>query len=174
MNILFLGDSLVEYHDWAERLPGHRVANLGIAGESVQGLLSRVIRIGEVFPEADMIFIMTGINNIAMGDLDITGYYKVILDKLRARYSGADLYIHSLLPAAVDFISPQDVLDVNHALRSLAQEQAATYIDLHSRFTDAQGAAIREYLVDDGVHVSRAGYDVWACLIAEIVESRQT
>ena len=59
MDILFLGDSLIEYFDWNERLPGHNIVNLGIAGESVQGLLSRVMKISETSQNAEMIFIMT-------------------------------------------------------------------------------------------------------------------
>jgi lysophospholipase L1-like esterase len=70
MNILFLGHSLIEFFDWQKRFPAHTVRNLGVAGESVEGLLSRLDGIIKTYPEADLIFIMTGINNIAMEDFD--------------------------------------------------------------------------------------------------------
>ncbi len=86
MNILFVGDSLIEYLDWQERFPDHTVTNLGVAGESVQGLLSRIIVIKEVCSEADFIFIMSGINNVAMGDNDFIDFYKVIIESYHSLY----------------------------------------------------------------------------------------
>jgi len=36
--ILFIGDSLTEFFDWQKRFPGHKVVNLGSAGETVETL----------------------------------------------------------------------------------------------------------------------------------------
>ena len=37
MNILFVGDSLIEYLDWQERFPDHTVMNLGAAENRCRG-----------------------------------------------------------------------------------------------------------------------------------------
>ncbi len=105
MKILFLGDSLIEYFDWQERFPDHEIANYGIAGESVEGLFSRLSRVKEVWTDTDMIFIMTGINNVAMGDFEFLDSYRNIIDKLSLFYPKARIFINSLLPSIVDFIS---------------------------------------------------------------------
>ena len=162
MNILFLGDSLIEYFDWQERFPEHNVGNYGVAGESVGGLLSRVVKINEVFPSADRIFIMSGINNVAMDDLEFMEFYRDILEKLEASYSDAKIYIHSLLPTLTTFISNESVREINHEIEKLAREFGVEYVDMYSRFVDTGGSPIKEYLLDDGVHISRTGYDVWA------------
>lgn len=169
MNILFLGDSLIEYFDWQGRFPGHNVVNQGIAGESVGGLLSRIAGVKDICPKADLIFIMTGINNIAMDDHDFLGAYKETLDKLLSFYSGPDIYIHSLLPALVDFIPDGSIHQVNDSLRKLAEDERVTYLDIHSRFIDTRGRAIKEYLLEDGVHVSNTGYAVWSKAVEEII-----
>lgn len=173
MNILLLGDSLIESFDWKDRLPQHNVANLGIAGESVEGLLSRVVKIRDAFPEADIIFIMTGINNVAMGDLDFFDFYKVIIEKLTSFYPDAKVYIHSLLPAAVSFISKDSIIKTNESLKELAWSQGVEYVDIHNRFVDTKGNAIKEYLMDDGVHISRAGYDVWSNVVEGIIDAQR-
>ncbi len=172
MNILLLGDSLIEYFDWQERFPEHSIANLGIAGESAGGLLSRVEKLTEAYPEADLVFIMTGTNNIAMDDLNFIDIYKVILEKLAVFYTGAGIYIHSLLPADVSFIPDSSVVSVNDSLMKLSQETGIEYVDLYSRFKDPGGRLIREYLVDDGIHISGAGYDVWARVIEGIIAGK--
>ncbi len=170
MNLLFLGDSLIEYFDWQDRFPAHKVANLGEAGESVGGLLSRIVKLKDAIPGADAIFIMSGINNVAMDDEDFINFYIVILEKLASFYPGAVIHIHSLLPTLIDFISPDSIHRVNKALKELASEMSVHYVDLHSRFVDPSGKTIKEYLLPDGIHLSREGYHVWAQVVEGILQ----
>jgi lysophospholipase L1-like esterase len=173
MKLLFLGDSLIEYFDWQKRFPEHKVANLGIAGEPVEGLLSRVVRVRSICPEADMIFIMSGINNVATGDTEFVEFYRVIIEKLSSAYPGAKIFIFSLLPVLMDFISNESVCQVNESLRKLALDVSAEYLDIYSRFVDTKGRPVREYLLDDGVHLSRTGYDVWSKVVEQELDKRR-
>jgi len=174
MKILFLGDSLIEYFDWAGRFPEHQVANLGIAGESVQGLLSRVVKILSAHSDIDMIFIMSGINNLAMGDTEFINFYRVIVEKLSFVYRRADIYVQSLLPTLVEFISVESILDANRGLEQMSRELDVHYLDVYSRFVDPSGRPVKEYILDDGVHVSGTGYDVWARAVEEVINSPRT
>jgi lysophospholipase L1-like esterase len=171
MKLLFAGDSLIEYYDWQERFRDHKVANFGLAGESVQGLLGRIVKFPELFPEADMIFLMSGINNVAMGDTGFIGFYHVIVEKLLAAYPGSSVYVHSLLPVAVDFIDNGMIIDVNESLKKMAVELDVNFVDLHRRYALGDGSFVKEYLLDDGVHLSRAGYEVWASVVEGILKS---
>jgi lysophospholipase L1-like esterase len=172
MKILFLGDSLIEYFDWKGRFPDHQAENLGVAGESVQGLLSRIVKILPDHSDIDLIFIMTGINNLAMDDTEFFNFYRVIIEKLSFVYLRADIYVQSLLPVLVEFISDESIIDANNELEKLSREMDVHYLDIHTKFIDTVGRPIKEYLLDDGVHVSRAGYDVWAKIVEEIINSR--
>lgn len=169
MNILFVGDSLIEYLDWQERFPDHTVMNLGAAGESVQGLLSRTVIIKEICSEADLIFIMSGINNVAMGDNDFIDVYKVIIEKLSILYPDARIFINSLLPVSVDFISNELIQRTNEFLKILADKMNVFYLDIYRKFIDTKGMPIREYLLEDGVHLSRTGYAVWSRVIGNAI-----
>lgn len=169
MNLLFAGDSLIEFFDWQARFPGHTVANFGRAGESVQGLLGRAVKFPDLFPHADMVFLMSGINNLAMEDAGFTDFYRIIVERLRSAYPDARLHVHSLLPVAVDFIDNASIITTNTALRQMASESGATYVDLYKRFVLGNGSLIREYLLDDGVHLSKAGYDVWCLAVEELI-----
>ena len=173
MNLLFIGDSLIEYFDWLKRFPDHRVFNLGVAGESVEGLLSRVLKIKEDVPEADMIFIMSGINNAAMGDLEFPEFYMVIFEKISSAYPDAKIFVCSLLPTTVDFISDESILQANKSMKEFSKKAGLEYLDIYSRFVDTKGMAIKEYLLDDGIHVSTHGYNVWAKATEEIIETAE-
>ena len=172
MNILFLGDSLIEYFDWQQRFPDHRIGDFGNAGESVQGLLSRIMMIGETFADADMVFIMSGINNMAMGDDDFLGFYKVIIEKLKAAYPSAVIVANSLLPVNMEYIKNETIDEVNKALQTLANETGIEHLNIHDRFVDTKGRVIKEYLLDDGVHISNEGYKVWSRAVEEIINLR--
>ena len=172
MRLLFLGDSLIEYFDWQYRFQDHNVENLGIAGESVEGLLSRVVRMKDAGTAADMIFIMSGINNVAMGDVEFIDFYRIILEKLSSAYPNAKICITSLLPVLADFISNESICHVNDSLKKLALEMNTGYLDIHSRFVDTEGRPVREYVLVDGVHLSEAGYEVWSNLVEQVIDGR--
>jgi lysophospholipase L1-like esterase len=173
MNILFLGDSLIEYFDWQARFPGHRIGNFGIAGESVQGLLSRVMNIKESFSDAGMAIVMSGINNIAMGDDDFIRFYRLVIERLQSSYPEAHIMACSLLPVNMDFISNDTIIRVNKALYELVKETGIEWLNIFERFIDTRGGVITEYLLEDGVHVSNEGYAVWSKAVDEIINKFQ-
>ncbi len=160
--LTFIGDSLTEYYDWQQRFPGHRVTNLGVAGETVEGLLRRMEMIRPRIGSPDIIFLMTGINNIAMEQYDIMGAYREVVSRLASWLSSTKIVVQSLLPVRLDWINNSVIKDINRHLKQTAGEFSAEYLDVYSLFTDSAGHAQREYLLDDGVHLSDKGYEVWA------------
>ncbi len=172
MNILFLGHSLIEFFDWQARFPEHNVANLGVAGESVGGLLLRLESAIRKYPFADLIFIMTGINDIALDDYDFFNEYREIIKRLRTAYPETRIYVNSLLPVLVDFISNDSIRNVNNSLKKLAIDAGVEYLDIYRIFVDKDGSPVKDYLLDDGVHLSNKGYAVWSGEIERIIKSQ--
>ncbi len=169
MKILFIGHSMIEFFDWQKRFPAHSVSNLGVAGETVEGLLSRINGIIEKYAAADLIFIMTGLNNVAMEDFEFFDFFRIIIKNLSAAYPEAKIYINSLLPVDVEFISNASIKDVNRMLRDIAGKEGAEFLDMYSLFVDTNGRARKEYLLDDGVHLGKKGYDIWSDALENII-----
>ena len=163
--IAFIGDSLTEYFDWQSRFPEYDVMNLGIAGETVEGLLGRIDRIISSIKNPDCIFIMTGINNIAMEDFDIFESYKKIVSELSSKFKDAVIVVQSILPVNLHWIDSGVIKAINRKLKDIADEFNAEYLDVFSFFVNAHGRMEDGYLLDDGVHLSNAGYDVWAKVV---------
>lgn len=164
MQLIFIGDSLTEYFDWAGRFPEHHVINLGIAGEPVGWLRERVERISATYPRADRIFLQSGINDLAMGERSIESPYLDAVLKLRANYPSATLYAQSLLPTLLDWmIPPALIAQANHHISSIASSHGARYIDLHAAFLNAP--QLQALLADDGIHLSNKGYELWSSII---------
>ncbi len=165
MRLLFIGDSLIEFYDWQARFRGNEVFNYGIAGETVEGLHARLPAILEKVASPDFVFIMTGINNMAMGDGNFIGTYRRIITRIRAVSPSSKIFVHSLLPVLFPFITNDEIRETNIKLKNMAEEENVFYSDVHSVFLDSSGSPRASFLLDDGVHLSREGYRAWSAEI---------
>jgi lysophospholipase L1-like esterase len=161
-NLVFIGDSLTQWCDWERRFPGHQVANLGLSGETVEGLLARLPRIRARTGSPGFIFLMTGINNIANEENDIIGPYLEIVRNLTTWYKRSKLVVQSILPVELTWIDNTIIKDINRELEKLAREYNVEYLDVYGLFVDAKGNTNDGYISDDGVHLAARGYDAWA------------
>lgn len=173
MRLLFIGDSLIEFNDWSERFPMHEVYNSGVAGETVQGLLARFGSIRSRMPSPDAVFIMTGINNLAMEDRNFIPAYREVIRQVSGAWPDARVHVHSLLPVLFPWIADEDIKSANRELKRLAEEEKVIYTDIHREFLDDQGRPLRSHILDDGVHLSGRGYRTWEDCIERSLSSHQ-
>lgn len=170
--LMFIGDSLTEYYDWHLRFSDHQVFNLGISGERVEELYSRLPRVISKIKEVDFIFLMTGINNIAMEDYNILNSFKAIVKTLTSAYKEAILVIQSILPVNLYWVDNTQIKALNNALKAMAETYGADYLDIYSSFITEGEKANPLYLLTDGVHISNRGYEVWAKVVEEYLKKK--
>lgn len=156
-DLIFLGDSLTDYHDWSSFGPHH---NAGIAGDTTDGLLYRLHY--TLDKEPTTIIMMIGINDLLQGVplLQVKEQYGRLLDTLQTI---EHLIILSDLPVSMMPQTEQlneDVLALNYFLKQKAKQSGAQYIDLYKAFSDVKGGLIEAYTLD-GVHLNEKGYAVW-------------
>lgn len=168
-DILLIGHSLIEFFDWQSHFQDHRVVSLGVAGETVEGLLSRIDGITREYPHFDLVFIMTGTNNVAMEDFDFMYPYREIIEKLSAAYPKTKIFIHSILPVILEWITDEDIQRANRSIKKMAKATGVEFLDIYKLFVDIEGKALKDYLLEDGVHLSNKGYAVWTDALDRIV-----
>jgi lysophospholipase L1-like esterase len=164
-SLVFIGDSLTEWFDWRKRFPKHRVLNLGISGETIEELLDRRDRIREIVKDPDMVFLMTGTNNIANGQYDIFGPYREIVRNFTTWWKSATIVIQSVLPVDFPWVGPGVIRDVNRHLKKIAGESGAKYLDVYSGFVTTDDKPKNGLISNDGVHLSSKGYEVWVKVV---------
>ncbi len=158
IDLLLLGDSITEAWRgqrelWAERFAPLRAANFGLAGDGTQHLLWR-LRNGEfdgLRPRTVML--MIGSNNLGVYKQDVESTVagvKALVEELRQRTPSTKILLLGILPR-LDLDLKEKIREANAALAKL---QGATFLDFGSRLEPA--------MLPDGMHLSAAGFRIWA------------
>jgi len=196
-NCLFFGDSIIygEYDGilggWVDLLKRYcharynenakevNVFNLGIGGETTEGLLKRfdVESNARKSPIENLIFISYGANDLAMRENRQAVSPKKFKENLQTAISKAkettdNVFLISILPISkqIDGITVssgklrtnENVIVYNELIAEIASKTKTEYIDLHSIFLEDKENLISK----DGVHPNEKGYE----LISEFVK----
>lgn len=164
-DIVMVGDSITAPGRWNELFPGVDIANRGISGDTVTGLLERAPAIAAMRPRA--IFVLIGLNDIVGGNDNarILDRYTSALKILSS--TGARIVLQSTLQCSSADCTPSvraQIAALNTALARTAAERGYRFVDLNPRFSDANG--LKPTYTYDGVHLNGAGYKLWREIIA--------
>lgn len=157
--------------------------NLGIGGETTEGLLKRMPNEMNArnSPEGNVIFIGYGANDLAVKEgipmVNPEQFRNNILTAVQhAKEFANDIYLVSVLPFSqkVDGVTASsgklrtnaEVLVYNQILKDIASENALIYIDFYSAIIDDKEILLSE----DGVHPNEKGYGVMAEIAIPIIE----
>lgn len=166
-SLLFIGDSLIELHDWQACFPDRTLYNLGRSGETAQELLQRLEAVMKMIPAPDLVLVMTGTNNVLMEDFSFMAPYREIIATLKAGYPHATVIVNALFPMSLPWLAPSALPRLNAVLQQLAGEAGASFLDPGRAFLSGKGALRPGYFLPDGVHLSERGYEAWAAAIEQ-------
>lgn len=157
--------------------------NLGIGGETTEGLVNRIPHEMKARNSADgnIVFISYGANDLAVKDgnqMVNQSQFKVNIETAiqDAKLYSKDIYLISILPISENIdstVSPtgkirtnEDVLIYNQILKNIATENSLNYIDFHSAFLQDKEILLSK----DGVHPNEKGYGMMAEIAIPIIE----
>ncbi len=160
--LLMLGDSLVEWGDWEILLPDYTIINRGLAGEDVEGLSVRLADEVLQAEPARHILIMAGTNNLLMGNLFFPAIFRTMLVRLRQLCPDAAIIVNSILPMDIPGLSRDTINRVNLELRQVTKESGSTFLAMDEAYAARCLPITHPCFMEDGVHLSTRGYQVWA------------
>ncbi|KFC22785.1 peptidase [Epilithonimonas lactis] len=157
--------------------------NLGIGGETSEGLVKRIPHEMKARNSADgnIVFIGYGANDLAVKDenqmIDAEQFKANIETAIQhAKLYSNEIYLVSILPISEKIDSKisttgkirtnEDVLVYNQILKDIATENALSYIDFHSAFLEDKEILLSK----DGVHPNEKGYGMMAEIAIPIIE----
>ena len=165
---VFFGDSITCDGNFDALLPGRKIVNLGVYGDTIEDLRRRVPDVGEKRPAR--IFLLGGINSLTSPDnvKECLEQYAGLLDALRRACPEAKLIVQSVLPVGAKADWAGDLNDAvrafNEGIRQLAQQRGLAFVDLYAVYE--KNGVLDPALTRDGVHLNYTAYGPWVAALA--------
>lgn len=164
---VFVGDSLTEGGRWQDWFPGDETVNLGVGGDTTEGLIERLDSVAAEDP--DTVVLLIGTNDIANRRAveQIVRNIETILVTLRADSPDARILVQSVMPRGAEYA--EYVKEINRHVWQFAATVKAHYLDLWPAMALEDGELNPAY-TEDRLHLNDAGYDAWLSELVPALE----
>ena len=172
VDLVFIGDSITQGWEgsgkavWDEYYASRNAVNLGISGDRTQHVLWRLDHgnIDGISPKVAVILIGTNNSNGQDNTVaEIADGIRAIVAKLRTELPEMDVLLLDIFPRGAD-TNPQrgKILQVNQIVRKLAdRDEKVHYLAIGHHFAEDDGTISKD-IMPDSLHLSPAGYQIWA------------
>ncbi len=163
--VAMVGDSHVQLGDWPRLLGREGVAQHGIGGQTSGQVLARIGPIAAARPR--VLVLVVGSNDVLQGrsTADTLRDVGALLDAIAAASPETRTIVTSVLPLDAARlrvrVQPRQIDRLNADLHALIESRGARWLDLHPLVRGPEGGFIPA-MTSDGLHLSAAGYRVWA------------
>ena len=156
--IVFTGASTIARGDWNSYF-GILIENRAVGGIESTELKNNIE--GQVTSKPNKIFIAIGTNDILnRHEAFLISSISTIIDKIKTASPATKIYVISILPTRDTFICSL-IERYNDQIESLCRSKNVTFISVYRLFKTSNG--INEtYYQTDGIHLTPAGYQVYA------------
>ncbi len=169
--VLLVGDSItIQWGDsWKKHFPDLKAINIGIGGDKTQNVLWRLDHGGVDGLQPKLILLMIGNNNMFFtpetGIEPVAKGIEMCVKNLRDKFPKTPIIVAKILPAHTPgnrFY--EDIKKTNSNLDSLKLDENLDLfvLDLWNDFTTEDGAIRKDLFTSDNIHLSAAGYAVYA------------
>lgn len=172
VDVLFLGDSITAgwrgaKEVWDKSFGAYKTANFGIGGDRTQHVLWRITN-GELDGiKPKVVVLMIGTNNSGSDDADgIAKGVTAIVKAIHAKSPATKVLLLAVFPRG-EKPNPQreKLAKVNTTIAKLHDGKGVHYLDIGAKFLKDDGTLTKD-IMPDFLHLSKAGYQIWADAIS--------
>ena len=166
--VLFYGSSSIRlWQTLAEDFPARVVVNRGFGGSTLADCVEEMERlVYPVHPRAVVLY--AGENDLDQGASaeQVEDLFREFAEKLDDRLGLIPLVFISIKPSPSRAWALPQIRRANDLVRAaLADWPNARFLDVFPLMLDAAGKVRREFFTEDWLHMSRAGYLLWAAQV---------
>lgn len=155
-DVVFIGDSIIDYANWDDVFPEVKIANRGIKSDTSSGVLKRLHSIKT--SNADVAFLMIGTNDVIQ-KVEIKTVVSNVQKIVEELSPVMELHIQSILLTQKSDRNPA-IVKLNQNLEELAINNGLEYIDLNGVL--APNGSLSDDYTSDGIHLNGFAYRLWA------------
>lgn len=170
-SVVFYGSSSIRMWDnLSESFTGLPVLNLGFGGSTLAACSWYFERIMQNV-SAKALIIYAGDNDL--GDNrhpeEVFIYFKQLLTQIHQRFGNIPIGFMSIKPSYNRWHFIEQIKFTNKIIQTDIAKMPSnvTFIDIFYSMLDAKGYPKMEYLLPDGLHISKEGYACWTICIQE-------
>lgn len=161
-DIVFFGNSLTFYGDFSSVFPDKVVCNLGLRGDTLQGMIDRVEQVRLLNPK--VMYVMAGINDVANNSIGcFSCLFERLLLALKDATPNSALIVQNLLPVnnnafTISYDNYQ-IIECNKRIKRLVDKYSFRLIDLYHLY-QVNESLLQDFTYD-GIHLTESYYEKW-------------
>jgi lysophospholipase L1-like esterase len=163
--ILFAGSSSFRmWGDIQSYFPGNKIINTGFGGSHMSDLLFYLDDVVIQY-KPDLVFIYEGDNDVASGKKpsEIMKDTKELVHRLNKSLPSVPLIFISPKPSLARWELRETYMKLNERFeRYAARHEKVDFINVWPLMLNQEGTPVKELFIEDGLHMSKEGYDIWA------------
>ncbi|HTB63453.1 MAG TPA: GDSL-type esterase/lipase family protein [Opitutales bacterium] len=175
IDILFLGDSITDWWrsngkaEFEKYFGNQKVANFGIAAETTQQVLWRLQNGEGAGFQPKVVMLLIGVNNLHLNrDDQIAAGITAVVGELRKDFPAAKILLLGIFPAGpAGDPARARIANINRTIAKLNDLDHVFYLDIGTKFLDANGAFLPGTFKSDMLHPDAPGYEIWAQAVEE-------
>ncbi|MGV3586012.1 MAG: SGNH/GDSL hydrolase family protein [Adhaeribacter sp.] len=164
-SIVFTGSSSIRlWNDLTEYFPGKTILNRGFGGSQTDEVVYYADRIVTPYKPKQVV-IYSGDNDIASGKSPekVLADFKTLFSRIRAASPKATVTYISIKPSPSRKQHLPNINQANALIKDfLAKEKRTAYVDVYNPMLLPSGKPKPELFRADSLHMTKAGYDIWA------------
>ena len=171
--VLFAGSSSIRmWQSLQDDFPGVTTINRGFGGSQMSDLNHFIDRI--VLPyEPAMIFVYEGDNDIAAGKSpeEVLKDFQTFVERVHSNMPDTPIGFIAIKPSTARWNLASDMRKANEMVRQFTLwKPNLEFIDTFSAMLGPDGYPREELLLDDGLHMTGAGYELWTKIITPYIQ----
>ena len=170
--VLFVGSSSIVGWPTAERFPGLPVINRGFGGSQISDV-NHYVEQTVLKYAPDLVVFYAGNNDVEAGKSpqQVLEDYQQFVATVLARKSDTRIIYISIHPSVARWARWPKMNETNELIRAWsATNPRLHYVDISRPMLGGEGPPPAGLFVQDGLHMTPAGYDIWTPIVARAIE----
>jgi len=170
--VVFYGSSSIRlWPNFQDCFPW-KIINLGFGGSTIAACAWFMPRLLFRFKPKGLV-IYAGDNDLATGRLpeEVYNNLRLMIFDIRRTLGPIPVFFISIKPSPARFHLRSEIERTNQMTHQfITDEQNLHYVDVHSHMLDNQGQPLETLYVEDLLHLSQKGYNIWTKVIGQKLE----
>jgi lysophospholipase L1-like esterase len=166
--ILFYGSSSIRLWSLEDDFRGYPVLNRGFGGARLQDCVRLFPRLVKTYSPSGIV-LYAGDNDLVDGrsPQEMQNFLREFVDLVSKNLPSVPVAFISIKPSPARLHYRNEIEETNRLIEDFALQQGnLTFLNVYDKMLGPQRSFLGKWFLEDGLHMNRAGYDIWKEVVA--------